>query len=195
MVPSSGHYLLWDQGLLGHSPPSECCSPVTGVAVTLSWVYLFLGWGWGGVFSVMVLNAFPKRTRKEMDAGRPALKLAHLPAGQVLWREERTLLRLVCAHYHTIVTALPVWDYWQGPNDSVQQVARAVLNKVPLDKDLFGARMHWGRGESAGSLALVYTHLGCDGCWAGQPGHRGIPCSLRLVIDSALIGQSTSDSL
>lgn len=168
---------------------------MTGVAVTLSWVYLFLGWGWGGVFSVMVLNAFPKRTREEMDAGRPALKLAHLPAGQVLWREERTLLRLVCAHYHTIVTALPVWDYWQGPNDSVQQVARAVLNKVPLDKDLFVARMHWGRGESAGSLALVYTHLGCDGCWAGQPGHRGIPCSLRLVIDAALIGQSTSDSL
>lgn len=56
----------------------------------------------------MVLNAFPKRTREEMDAGRPALKLAHLPAGQVLWREERTLLRTcVCTiSYNSYSTAV-----------------------------------------------------------------------------------------
>lgn len=34
----------------------------------------------GGVFSVMVLNAFPKRNREEMGAGVPALKLARLPS-------------------------------------------------------------------------------------------------------------------
>lgn len=28
----------------------------------------------------MVLNAFPKHIREEMDAGIPALKLAHLPS-------------------------------------------------------------------------------------------------------------------
>jgi hypothetical protein len=55
-------------------------SPVTGVAGTLSWGVSLPQVGLGGVFSVMVLNAFPKRNREEMGAGVPALKLARLPS-------------------------------------------------------------------------------------------------------------------
>lgn len=52
---------------------------MTGVASTLSWGVSLPRVGLGGVFSVMVLNAFPKRN-EEMDAGVPALRLARLPS-------------------------------------------------------------------------------------------------------------------
>lgn len=53
---------------------------MTGVARTLSWGVPLPRVGLGGVFSVMTLNAFPKRKREEMDSGVPARKLAHLPS-------------------------------------------------------------------------------------------------------------------
>lgn len=56
----------------------------------------------------MVHNAFAKRNREEMDAGMPALKLVHLPAGQVLQREEHILLMTsVCTiSYNNYSTAI-----------------------------------------------------------------------------------------
>lgn len=74
MVPSSGHYLQGEQGLLWaltSIQPSDWRGPHTELGCISSS---------GGVFSVMVLNAFPKRNREEMGAGVPALKLARLPS-------------------------------------------------------------------------------------------------------------------
>lgn len=64
----------------------------------------------------MVLNTFPKRNREEIDAGMPTLKLAHLPVGQMSVPSLPSS-GLTCAQYHTIATALPFCDDWQGPND------------------------------------------------------------------------------
>lgn len=79
---------------------------MTGVASTLPRV------GLGGVFSVMVLNAFPKRNEEEMDASPKACT----PLKQVGAVERSTSSslssELLCAQYHTIATALPFCDNW-----------------------------------------------------------------------------------
>lgn len=114
---------------------------MTGVARTLSWGVPLPRVGLGGVFSVMALNAFPKRKREEMDSGVPE-SLHTFQAGQVPWREEHTASlssELLCAQYHTIATALPFCDNWGGPNDSVQQLACAVLEQSTI-----GQRLIWG---------------------------------------------------
>lgn len=115
---------------------------MTGVARTLSGGVSLPRVGLGGVISVMVLNAFPKRNREKMDAGVPALKLAHLPSrpGAVERSVPSSLSsELLCAQYHTIATALPFCDNWGGPSDSVQQLACAVLEQSTI-----GQRLIWG---------------------------------------------------
>jgi hypothetical protein len=65
-----------------------------------------------------------------------------------------------------------------------------------LDKDLFGAQMHWGSGRACKEAQPWHTHtLGVKGVGQASQGTEDSPAVSAWVTDAALIGQSTSDSL